>query len=99
MRQIDQRRSIRRTRVYNLKHGLEITIQIYRRTHVALESQRLISVIPPAMWHSMRQPYGLARSKGYPLAFDLGRQSASDDQSFFVLDVVDMQRRTLAMRR
>ena len=46
--QVEQRRSIRRTRVDDFEHGLEIAIQINGRPGVPREGERLISVIPPS---------------------------------------------------
>jgi hypothetical protein len=99
MGQIEQRRSVRWACVHDLEHGLKVTIQINCRPRVSLEDQQLIAVIPPSVWDAMWEPYGFARSKGQSLTIDLRRQGARSDHSLFILDVMNVQRRALPMRR
>ena len=75
----EQRRPVRRARVHHLEYCLEVTIKIDRRTREAFENQHLISVIPPAMWNSPREPDSLARPDGHPPTINFRRQRASRD--------------------
>jgi len=99
MGQIEQRRSVRRACVHHLEHGLKVTIQVNCRPRVALEAEWLVAVIPPSVWDAMWEPYGFARSKGESLTIDLRGQGARSDHSLFILDVMNVQRGALPMRR
>ena len=96
--EVEQRGPIRRARVHHLEYGLEVTIQVDRRTGEAFENQHLIAVIPPAVRNSAREADGLARPDSQPLTIDFRRQRAGGDHHFFILEVVNVQWGALAMR-
>jgi len=99
VRQIEQRWSVRRTCVHDLEHRLKVAIQIHCRPRVAFEGECLIAVIPLSMWNAMGEPYGFAWPEGEPLAVDLRRQGARQDQALFILEVMNVHRWALSMRR
>jgi hypothetical protein len=71
--EIEQWRPIRRTRVHDLEHGLQVPIQIHDRTRAALKGQWLIALIPPSVWYPTREPHGSAGPRVKPLTIDLHR--------------------------
>ena len=73
VRQIEQWRPIRGTRVHNLEHGLEVPIQINHWTRAAFEGQRLIALIPPSVRYPAREAHCLARPGVKPITVDLHR--------------------------
>jgi hypothetical protein len=99
MRQIQQRRAVPRARVHDLKCGLQVSIQIKDRTRAALECQWLIPLIPPSMRYSARKPEGLAGPCVNASATDHCRQGAGGNDSFLILEVMNVQRGAFSMRR
>ena len=93
VRQIEQRRPVRRARVDDFKHGLNVSIQINGRSREALECQWLIPLIPPSMWYAAREPHRLAGPGVDTLATGQHRQGAGGDPSFFILEVMNVQGR------
>jgi hypothetical protein len=98
VRQIEQRRLVPRARVHHLEYGLQISIQINDRTRTAIESQRLIPLIPPPMWYPAWEPHGLAGPCVNALGTDLGRQGTRCHHSFLILDVMNVQRGAFLVR-
>jgi hypothetical protein len=99
MGQIEERRSVWRTGIQDFENGLKVPIQINSRPRKPLEGERLIAVIPPAMWNPMREADGFTSRNGQTTTVELRRQRAGGDQPRFVLEMVDVQRRTLPVRR
>lgn len=98
VRQIEQRRPVRNARIHDLKHGLQVAIQINNRIRAALEGQWLIALIPPAMWHLAREPHRFAGPNVNALPADFCRQGAGCNQPFFILEVMNVQGRAFSMR-
>ena len=93
VRQIEQRRPVRRARVDDFEHGLYVSIQINGRSRAALECQWLILLIPPSMWYAVREPHGLAGPCVDTLATGHHREGAGGDPSLFILEVMNVQGR------
>jgi len=69
--QVEQRRPVRRSRVDDFEHGLEVAIEIDRRTRVALKGEWLIAVVPPSVRNPARKAHSAARPDRQPLTIDV----------------------------
>jgi hypothetical protein len=98
VREVKQRRPVPRTGVHDLKHGLKVSIQINDRARPTLECHGLIPLIPPSMRYPAWKPHGLSGPRVNALATDLRRQGARGNDSFLILEVMNVQRRAFSMR-
>ena len=97
--QIEQGRPVGRPRVHDFEDSLQTNIEIDNRPGSALEHQPVLSRVPPAMGYSPRQPNRLARLRLPPPAAEHEGEGAGNDDTFFVLIEVDVQRWALPLRR
>jgi hypothetical protein len=99
MREIEQRRSIRWTCVDDFEDRLQEAIEIRVRPRVTIEPQQFITAVPPPVWKAVRKQHGLSLFEGQLPTADLRGQDARSDDPPFIFDVVNVQRRALAVRR
>jgi hypothetical protein len=78
---------------------LEIAIQVDDRACLALERQGSVSLVPPAMWHSMGKLDRLARAGVDAATAQPHGQGPGSDSPLFVLQVMNVERRAFLMRR
>jgi len=97
VREIEKRGPLRRARVQDLEGRLQIPVKINGRTRAPLEGQREIAVVPPSMRDTAREVYPLAGPGLNLLASELRRERAGDHDALFILEVMNVQRRTQTM--
>ena len=99
MGHVKHRRSSLRAGVEHFEERLEVSVQINRRRRDALKHQFLVAVIPPPM----RAPDGKTRATASLNPKGLSVQRSGEDAgnhfAMFVLGKMDMEWRTLPMRR
>jgi hypothetical protein len=87
---VEDRRPLGRAMVQHLEHRLKISIEIHGWPDNALEYERIVSVIPPAMGSAWLEDRGLPRPGPYLASIGCGGQSAGDHPELFGFAVVQM---------
>src|SRR4051794_25194025 len=99
MRDVKERRPATRAGIDDREHAFQVRFEIAGRVRLALEYERLVARIPPAMPHAARKQSSFASTECDGLAVHGGGEPPADHYPALVLIDMDVHRGALAMRR
>src|SRR5262245_11199787 len=99
MRDVKERRPATRAGIHDRENAFQELIEIAGRVRLALEDQRLVASIPPAMPRTARDERAFASTQCEGLAIHHGREPSAHHFPALVLVDMDVHRRSLAMWR
>src|SRR6188472_4483618 len=99
MRDVKERRPTTRAGIDDCENAFQVLIEIAGGVRRALEDQRLVASIPPAMPRAARKEGSFASTEGDGPAVQNGRETPARHFPALVLIDMDVHRRPFAMRR